>query len=118
MYMFYLKADSRELIFQNHLWKGYSNLNDLNATFMKEIFSINDFPYQLRPPQFSTMEPKYKIYGFNTVTYRCRQIWNSIPDDIKSSLTLNIFKNRIKNIRSFNCTCDLCKTYIQNLANI
>ena len=73
----------------------YKTFNGLNPSFMDEIFSINECPYYLRNSQFKTAEPHYKIYGFNTVSYRCSQIWNSIPNEIKYSPTLSIFKKKI-----------------------
>ena len=93
----------------------YKTINGLNPTFMNEIFSINTSPYNLRHSQFKNIEPNYKIYGFNTVSYRCNQIWNSHPVEIKNSPSLDSFKNRIKTFNSFKCTCDICKQYIHNV---
>ncbi len=90
----------------------YKTLSGLNPTFMEEIFSVNDCSYDLRDSKFRNTKPNYKLYGFNTVSYRCNQIWNSIPIEIKNSPTLDIFKNRIKTFINFKCTCDLCKQYI------
>ena len=77
----------------------YKTFNDLNPPFMDEIFSINECPYHLRNSQFKTAEPHYTIYGFNTVSYRCSQIWNSVPNEIKYSPTFQIFKK--KNLRTY-----------------
>ena len=49
----------------------YKTFNGLNPPFMDEIFSINECPYYLRNSKFKTAKPHYKIYGFNTVSYRC-----------------------------------------------
>ena len=80
----------------------YKTFNELSPPFMDEIFST----------QFKTAEPHYKIYGFNTVSYRCSQTWNSIPNEIKYSPTLLIFKKKISEFTSFNCTYNLCKEYV------
>ena len=96
----------------------YKTFNGLNPPFMDEIFSINECPYYLRNSQFRTAEPHYKIYGFNTVSYRCSQIWNSIPNEIKYSPTLSIFKKKISEFTTFNCTCNLCKEYVSNIGFI
>ena len=96
----------------------YKTINGLNPTFMNEIFSINTSPYNLRHSQFKNTEPNYKIYGFNTVSYRCNQIWNSLPVEVKNSPSLDSFKNRIKTFNSFKCTCDICKQYIHNVGFI
>ena len=77
----------------------YKTFNGLNLPFMDEIFSINECSYYLRNSQFKTAEPHYKIYGFNTVTYRCSQIWNSVPNEIKYFPTLQIFKKKSRNFQ-------------------
>ena len=68
----------------------YKTFNGLNPPFMDEIFSTNECPYYLRNSQFKTAEPHYKIYGFNTVSYRCSQIWNSIPNRLANQCRLPI----------------------------
>ena len=82
------------------------------------IFCINDIPYKLRHLQFKTNEPNYKIYGLNSVSYKCGQIWNSIPRAVRDSSTLNVFKTRIKDVEKINCNCDICTPYIQNIGYI
>ena len=96
----------------------YKTFNSLIPPFMDEIFSINQCPYYLRNSKFKTAEPHYKIYGFNTVSYRCSQIWNSVPNEIKYSPTLQIFKKKISEFSSFNCTCNLCKKHVSNIGYI
>ena len=65
---------------------------------MDEIFSLNECPYYLRNSQFNTAEPHYKIYGLDTVSYRCSQIGNSVPNEIKYFPTLQIFKKKSQNL--------------------
>ena len=56
----------------------YKTFKCLNPPSLDEIFSINECPYYLRNSQFKTVESHYKIYGFNTISYRCSQIWNNM----------------------------------------
>ena len=44
--------------------KIYKTINELNPTFMNEIFSINTSPYDLRHSQLKNTELNYEIYGF------------------------------------------------------
>ena len=99
----------------------YKTFKGLNPPFVDEIFSINQCQYYLRKSKFKTAEPYYKIYGFNTVSYRCSQIWNSVSIEIKYSPSLQIFKyslQKISEFTSFNCTCSLCKEYVSNIGYI
>ena len=41
--------------------------------------------------------------------------WNMIPDDIKNVTSFNEFKTRIKRWKPTNCTCRLCKTYVNGI---
>ena len=96
----------------------YKTFNGLNPPFIDEIFSINECPYYFRNSKFKTAEPHCKIYGFNTVSYICSQIWNSVPYEINYSPSLQICKKKISEFTSFNCTCNLCKEYVSNIGYI
>ena len=41
------------------------------------------------------------------------KIWNLVPEEIKTSETVDIFKNKIKKWIPENCPCRLCKTYVR-----
>ena len=53
--------------------------------------------------------------GEETVRYRGPVTWEMVPEDIKASKSLAIFKNKIKKWRPSGCTCRLCKKYVQGL---
>ena len=46
------------------------------------------------------------------------KIWNLVPNNIKDSETLNIFKSKIKMWVPEKCPCRLCKTYIPGVGFI
>ena len=53
--------------------------------------------------------------GEETVRYRGPVTWEMVPEDIKASKSLAIFKNKIKKWRPSDCTCRLCKKYVEGL---
>ena len=46
------------------------------------------------------------------------QIWSLLPREIKNSTNLDSFKLEIKQWRFLECSCTLCKTYLQNLGYV
>ena len=95
----------------------YKAKNDMSPGFMNEIFKFDTTAYDLRTEKFSSRTPKTVLYGTETITHRCNQIWNSIPNEIRMASSLGIFKAKIKQF-SIPCICRLCTPYLQNLGYI
>ena len=95
----------------------YKAKNDMSPGFMNEIFKFDTTAYDLRTEKFSSRTPKTVLYGTETITHRCNQIWNSIPNEIRMASSLEIFKAKIKQF-SIPCICRLCTPYLQNLGYI
>ena len=53
--------------------------------------------------------------GLETIRYRGPITWNLVPNKIKQSKSLSLFKEKIKDWKPQGCTCRLCKTYIPRL---
>ena len=53
--------------------------------------------------------------GKETIRYRGPLTWDLVPEDIKQSGSLSIFKDKIKMWKPLGCTCRLCKSYIQGI---
>ncbi len=95
----------------------YKTKANINPKFMNEIFGFHEASYNLRNEQFLSKVPNTVLYGTETVTYRCGQIWNNIPVEIRMVNSVEMFKKQIKQI-SIPCLCKLCTPYIQNLGYI
>ena len=94
----------------------YKFLNGLSPDIMNEVFSLQRFAYNLRSYNvFQCDIPRSNRYGLNSISYRANQLWSLLPELIKSSPSLSLFKSRIKSWRCTNCPCTLCRTFIQNL---
>ena len=57
-------------------------------------------------------------FGFETITTIGAVLWRNLPNDLKNSDSLNIFKHRIKQWTPDNCPCKICRNFIKNLGYI
>ena len=53
--------------------------------------------------------------GEGSVRYRGPKTWEIVPEEIKQSESLDIFKDRIKKWKPVDCKCNLCKTYVEGV---
>ena len=82
--------------------------------FMKSIFKENSHHYKLRPMNtLKLTKVKTVLYGRDTVRHMGKNIWDSLANDIKNTETLAAFKRRMNNWKCQDCSCRLCKLYIQ-----
>ncbi len=94
----------------------YKTKNQTNPSFMSEIFQISKTPaYDFRETIFNRKKPNTVIYGLDTISYRCSEIWNSIPTEVQNYKSENMFKSKIKQITSFNCSCRICRPYLNKI---
>ena len=97
----------------------YKTVHNLNPTFMTQVFEEKDVPYNFRESNSLTL-PKAKttLYGIDTVRYIGKKLWQVLPTEIKESISLEVFKQKIKLIKSFDCSCRLCKNFVPSLGFI
>ena len=65
---------------------------------MDEISNMNESPYNLREITLTRSKPNTVAYGLDTISYKCQEVWNSIPAEITSSTNVSIFKEKIKDL--------------------
>ena len=74
----------------------FKTLNDLNPTVMKNIFNFSPRCTHRKHDIF--VHPrKTANYGDKSLKSVGPHIWNSLPDEIKATTSLSIFKKFIKN---------------------
>ena len=94
----------------------YKVKNNLSPLPVQELFKQRVDRYNLRKERFWEVPRVHTVnYGTETLRYRGIKIWDLVPENIKESKTLQIFKNKIKECKLPGCTCRLCKDYIFNL---
>ena len=88
----------------------FKTLNDLNPSFMKKLFVRKEMPFNLRVSNVLSLPNTRTIrYGTNSVFFRGSLAWNALPDAIKTSETVPLFKNKLSALGSLSCNCKLCK---------
>ena len=94
----------------------YKTRNDLNPSFMQEIFCENIIHYNLRNNN-EFIQPRVRSIGNGTESVRFKgpQLWQTLPQTIRNSQSICQFKANIKNWYGENCPCRLCRIFIQNL---
>ena len=86
---------------------------------MNDFFSYRKMSYNLRSFREIECENVNTLNcGLNTLTYKGSQLWQQIPDFIKSSENINLFKSKIKQWVNFDCPCNIYKNFIQGFGYI
>ena len=94
----------------------YKVTNHLGPSFMNEIFPHTNNTYDLRNmPTVECSNVRSVYNGTETVYFRGPKTWLLVPENIRNSKSLTIFKEKISLWKPVGCTCRLCKTFIPNL---
>ena len=88
----------------------FKTLKNINPSFMHEIFKIKSSIYSSRNPNdLQHYRPNQVTFGSNSLRSLGPQIWNGLPNEIKSAENLNSFKHMIKQWDGPNCKCNACQ---------
>ena len=85
------------------LTEAYKCIHGLSPEIINEVFSARANICNTR--QFNVFEahiPTSNRYGLNSILYKANQPWNLLPESLKSSLSLTLFKNEIELWECFN----------------
>ena len=100
----------------------YKSRNNLSPKFMSDIFSKSKNIFdnvssntRYHNDLYNESNPKTESFEISSLGYFGSIVWQMIPAEIKSSPTLKVFKDKIKKWKVNNCTCRLCKQYIQRV---
>ena len=71
----------------------YKILHDLSSTLMSELFRVKDIGYNLRGGiRLNSTNLKRVNYGIETISHLAPIIWQQVPNKIKESCWLKVFK--------------------------
>ena len=97
----------------------------------REIYKVGNFPttfkksacarqynYELRGNNFLERRIKSVRYGNESISSLTQKIWEILPNEIKDSDTLQIFKAKIKKWVPVECPYRLCKIYLPEVGFI
>ena len=86
---------------------------------MNGVFEFIEKTYFLQTAShFRSRKIHTTKYGIETPSYLRPKLWNLLPNDYKTTESLEAFKAKIKTWVPENCPCKLCKTYIHQVGFI
>ena len=97
----------------------YKYLHGLSPAILGEVLLgllNNTFDIRMRIELYAR-NPKTVMYGSKNISVLSPKIWASILQNIKDSSFLPCFKQRIRKWKH-NCSCRLCKTFLQHVGFI
>ena len=94
--------------------KGFS------PTIMNEVFQFFENPaYELRSGvHLPSRNLRTVFFGTESIINLGSKLWNMIPENIKFSESLNVFKSKIKYWIPSHCPCRICKICISQVGFI
>ena len=97
----------------------YKYLNDLSPDIISDIFKVRESTYNLRNFHiFESQNPRTKKFGLDSIAYRASQLWKNVPEEIRNSTSLPMFKKKIKKVLLISCSCNCCRKYIHHVGII
>ena len=92
----------------------------LSPPIMNDILTLyQNASYNLRTDVTVTRRNiRTNKFGFETISTTGAVLLRNLPNDIQNSVSLNIFKHRIKQWVPDNCPCKICRNFIKNLRHI
>ena len=83
------------------------------------IFKLRQNTYNLRDfHAFESQNPRTKNCGLDSILCRTSQLWKNVPEEIRNSASLLIFKESIKKVPLISCSCHCCKAYMHRVGYI
>ena len=94
----------------------YKAKNNILPCSLSESVTLREITYNLREKSdFQRYKPNTVYYGTETLSNLGPKIWQLVPNVIKESSTLSVFKSKIKNWITDECPCRLCKVFLRNV---
>lgn len=91
----------------------FKTLNDLNPSYMKNIFIRKNRRENSRNPNnLVTYMENAVTYGENSLKALGPKIWNSLPEYFKEKRSINSFKKLINTWNGIKCKCAMCSFHI------
>ena len=95
----------------------YKTKNNLGPELLNNIFPLNENGRVGLRSNSDFLRPRINsvYFGKESLQYFGSVIWDKIPTNIKNSVNLSSFKNKIRNWSPDECPCRLCQTYLYRL---
>ena len=86
----------------------FKTLNDLNLMYMQELFYLRSSSAR-RPNDIAIVRTNTNTYGTKSLRSLGPQIWNSLPEHIKTETSLAHFRSMINTWFGKECLWNLCE---------
>ena len=95
----------------------YKVANGISPEIINEVFKLREEThYHLRHTTQFLVDPIHSVFnGRESAFYLGPKILEQIPTEIKNNNSLVRFKKEIKKWKPLNCSCRICKTFMQTL---
>jgi hypothetical protein len=89
----------------------FKAINHLSPPFICDLFKskIPSHSYNLRNPNLKKSHCRTTQFGLNSFTHNAINVWNSLPNEMRSTSDFTIFKRLMKSWNGEKCKCALCK---------
>ena len=91
----------------------------ISNSLILDIFPLRSIDYNLRT-QTDFIKPSTNTtrYGLKSLSFFASKVRDMIPDEIKSSSTVEIYKNKIRKWWPTDCDTHICRTYISKIGYV
>ena len=91
----------------------YKVKSNMATEILNEIFQNRTSSYNLRTNSSFVVRPVHSVYhGTESFSFLGQKIWELVPEHVKQSESLEIFKKKIKQWVPSRCPCRLCRIYL------
>ena len=92
---------------------------NLSNSMLSNIFPTRSISYNLRSQtDFIRSNASTSQYGLNSMRCFASKVWQMIPMEIKNSVSIKRFKEKIRKWESSSCYCKLCLPHIHNVGYV
>ena len=97
----------------------YKAQHNLEPILLKDVFEVNKYmgPTLRTDKYFKSNNVKSDSFGLNSLQVFGVRLWKLLPENIRLSQSLEIFKEKIKSWKPM-CPCKLCATFIKGVGYI
>jgi hypothetical protein len=88
----------------------FKSVNGLGPAYTQDLFKTQSRPYNTRH-KLNVNVPSVRTtkYGINSLKYKGACIWNNLPDETRSVLTIDEFQQLLSVWSGPRCKCNMCK---------
>ena len=88
----------------------FKSLFGSNPDLIKSLYQYKNTSHALRTSSLLSLPPTKSVrFGTNSLLFRSCQLWNSLPQKIKLSGSIEEFKKSLVSWTGLKCLCPLCK---------